>query len=333
MHPDGVTMYFSSKGLNTMGGYDIFKTELKGDEWTKPENIGYPINSPDNDVYFVLSASGKHGYYSSAKIGGYGGQDIYRITFLGPEKPLINNTEDNLIASAELPLSEKVTEKLIHIKTNQVTIVKGTIFDDLIDEPIKVKGIIEITDNELGEVIYSATPNSSTSKYLFTLPSGKNYGIAFKAEGFLFHSENFDIPASTEFQEIIKDIYLQRIEVGSKIILNNIFFDFDRSTLRPESTSELNRIIELLNEYPTVRIEISGHTDSKGTEEYNVSLALRRAQSVVKYLVQHGISADRFEAKGYGETSPIAPNVTPTGTDFPKGRQMNRRCEFQIISL
>ncbi len=333
MHPDGKTMYFSSKGHQTMGGYDIFKTEIKGESWTVPENIGYPINSPDNDVFFVLSASGKHGYYSSAKIGGYGGQDIYRITFLGPEKPLINNNEDNLIASMDMPLSDKVIEELIHIKTNQVTIVKGTIFDNITDLPINVEGVIEITDNESQEVIYSSIPNASTSKYLFSLPSGKNYGIAFKAEGFLFHSENFDIPESTEYQEIIKDIRLQRIEVGSRIILKNIFFDFDKSTLRPESIKELTRVINLLNQYPTIKVEISGHTDSKGTEEYNVSLSQRRAQSVVNYLIDQGIAPERFVAKGYGETKPIAPNTTPDGEDFPKGRQLNRRVEFKIIAM
>ncbi|MBI2967734.1 MAG: PD40 domain-containing protein, partial [Bacteroidetes bacterium] len=210
IHPDGKTLYFSSKGHNSMGGYDIFKTTKKGRSWNKPKNIGHPINTPDDDIFFVVSASGKHAYYSSAKIGGSGKRDLYRISFIQPP-------------------SEPYQPEL--------TLVKGFICDEETKLPIGAK--IEITDNQKNEMIFATDANSSTGKYLVSLPSGKNYGIAVTAEGYLFHSENFDIPVAWKYQEIEKNICLKKIKVGEKIVLKNIFYDFDMATLRPESAAEL----------------------------------------------------------------------------------------------
>ncbi|MGZ3941317.1 MAG: OmpA family protein, partial [Bacteroidia bacterium] len=153
-----------------------------------------------------------------------------------------------------------------------------------------------------------------------------NYGIAVKAEGYLFHSENFDIPASSGYQEVIKDVELKNVAVGSVIVLRNIFFDFDKATLRPESSNELERLIKLLNDLPTLKIEISSHTDSKGSDEYNMKLSQSRSESVVSYLISHGIAKDRLVAQGYGETKPMDTNETDAG------RQNNRRSEFKILS-
>lgn len=324
IHPDGITLYFSSKGHNAMGGFDIFKTTFKDGVWTAPENIGYPINSPDDDVFFSISASGIHGYYSSVKSEGYGSQDLYLITFLGPEKPVVNNSEDNLLASLAKPVSEKVIEAAVEIKDNQVTVLKGKILDDISLTPLGA--VIEITDNEKNEVIASFESNSATGKYLISLPSGKNYGIAVKAPGYLFHSENLNIPPSTIYREIEKDIKLKKLEIGSSIVLNNIFFDFNKSSLRPESYSELENLINLMNQYPTLKIEISGHTDNIGSATYNKKLSEDRAKSVVDYLVSKGISATRLTYAGYGFDKPIATNETE------EGRQLNRRTEFKIIS-
>lgn len=324
IHPDGITLYFSSKGHNTMGGFDIFKTTFKDGVWTAPENIGYPINSPDDDVFFSISASGIHGYYSSVKSEGYGSQDLYLITFLGPEKPVVNNSEDNLLASLAKPVSEKVIEAAVEIKDNQVTVLKGKILDDISLAPLGA--VIEITDNEKNKVIASFESNSATGKYLISLPSGKNYGIAVKAPEYLFHSENLNIPPSTIYREIEKDIKLKKLEIGSSIVLNNIFFDFNKSSLRPESYSELENLINLMNQYPTLKIEISGHTDNIGSATYNKKLSEDRAKSVVDYLVSKGISATRLTYVGYGFDKPIATNETE------EGRQLNRRTEFKIIS-
>lgn len=317
-------MYFSSQGLNTMGGYDIFKSTLVNGIWTDPVNLGYPINTPDDDVFFAISASGKHGYYSSFNASGYGEKDIYIITFLGDEKPMLLNNEDNLLASAAEPVKERVIAPPVAITTAQITILKGVITDEKTGQPLEAA--IELVDNDKNEVIANFKSNSTTGKYLVSLPSGKNYGIAVKADGYLFHSENFTIPATASYQEITKDIALKKFDVGSKIVLKNIFFDFDKATLRKESTNELERLTKLLNDMPSLKIEISGHTDSKGNAAYNQTLSDARSKSVVDYLIAKGIAADRLTHKGYGLTQPIATN------DTEEGRQLNRRTEFKIIS-
>jgi len=325
IHPDGKTLFFSSEGQKTMGGYDIFKTvwDDKRKKWSTPENLGYPINSADDDIDFVLSASGKHAYYSAFKAGGYGEKDIYKITFITPKNPVLN-TEDNLLASVTEPISQAVIAKEISIPVVSVSILKGTILDGVTRQPLEAD--IELVDNVLNQVIASFKSNSATGKFLVSLPAGKNYGIAVKKEGYLFHSENFDIPAAAGYQEYIKDVELKNIAVGTKIVLRNIFFDFDKATLRPESTYELERLIQLLKDVPTMKIEIGGHTDSKGSDEYNLKLSGSRAESVVTYLSTHGIDKARLTSKGYGETKPMATNETDDG------RQLNRRTEFEIKS-
>ena len=327
IHPDGKTLYFSSQGHKGMGGYDIYKTiyndSLK--TWSTPENIGYPVNTPDDDVFFVVSASGRHGYYTSFNPNGFGEKDLYLITFLGAEKPMVQNNEDNLIASQAAPVKEIVVAPVMDIQEAKLTILKGVITDALSGKPLAAT--IEIIDNQMNQVIATFTSNSSTGKYLVSLPAGKNYGIAVKKEGYLFHSENFDIPNTAAFQEVTKDVQLKNIAVGSKIILKNIFFDFDKATLRPESTNELQRLTKLLIDVPTLKIEISGHTDSKGANDYNLALSDNRAKAVVNYLVKAGIAANRLTSKGYGEEQPISTN------DTDEGCQLNRRTEFKIISM
>lgn len=326
IHPDGKTLYFSSQGHKTMGGYDVFKSVFNSQSktWSVPENIGYPVNSPDDDIDFVLSASGKHGYYSSFTKNGMGEKDIYMITFLTAKEPVLS-TEDNLLASLSAPVKETVILSKVDVSAPQLTILKGIIFDELSKKPLEAT--IELVDNGKNELLATFKSNSTSGRYLVSLPSGKNYGISVKCDNYLFHSENFDIPLSSTYQEVIKDIGLKNIAVGSKIILKNIFFDFDKATLRqPESTNELDRLIKLLNDVPSMKIEISGHTDSKGSDSYNLTLSQNRAQTVVDYLVSHGISKDRLKATGYGETKPIDTN------DTDEGRQNNRRTEFEILS-
>jgi len=329
VHPDGKTIYFCSQGHKTMGGYDIFKTTWENGKWTAPENLGYPINGPDDDVFFVISGSGKHGYFAAAKSGGelgksYGGMDIYKITFLGPEKPLVMSTEDNLLASLAAPVKSIVAAPPMEIKSASLTILKGTITDAITQKP--VEATIELVDNELRQVIATFQSNSSTGKYLVSLPAGKNYGIAVKAPNYLFHSENFDIPATAAYQEVVKDVQLKNVAVGSVIVLRNIFFDYTKATLRPESQVELDRLVKLLSDVPTLKIEISGHTDKRGDDASNMKLSQNRAQSVVDYLTQKGIGKDRLTAMGYGETK-----LVTTGTT-EEDHQQNRRTEFKILS-
>ena len=323
MHPDGVTLYFSSKGHNSMGGYDIFKSTLLNGVWSAPENLGYPINGPDDDVFFVVSGSGSRAYFASSKTGGIGEKDHYKITFLGPEKAPLLNTQDQLIAMAANPVSNLKVENAVEVASAKLTILKGVVSDAKTHQPLESS--IDLIDNDKNVVLATFKSNSSTGKYLVNLPSGKNYGIAVKRDGYLFHSENFNLPNNAAFQEFTKDVALKKIEIGSTIVLRNIFFDFDKATIRPESANELERLIKLLNDNPTLKIELGSHTDSKGSDDYNWKLSESRSKSVVDYLIGKGISTARLVAKGYGETKPIDTN------DTDDGRQNNRRTEFKIL--
>jgi outer membrane protein OmpA-like peptidoglycan-associated protein len=160
---------------------------------------------------------------------------------------------------------------------------------------------------------------------LISLPSGHNYGIAVSSDGYLFYSDNFVIPEFESYHEVVRNIKLQRIEIGKGIALNNIFFEYKKVELSRESKVELQRILKLMEKYPKLEIEVSGHTDNIGGDEYNKSLSLRRAKSVVNYLVKNGISSNRLVAKGYGFDKPISTN------DTDEGRKKNRRSEITII--
>ncbi len=325
MHPDGKTLYFSSEGHNSIGGYDIFKTIKNEDgSWSKPINIGYPVNTAEDDVFFTMTADGRTGYYASERADGFGKHDIYSITFLGPEKSIISSSEDQLLANGINPIQEVIVEPTVEITTAQTTLLKGKVLDAVTLKPLEAK--IELIDNKMNKKLVTLKSNSKTGSFLVSLPSGKNYGIAVEAENYLFHSENFNIPEGNGYQEYYKEVLLNTIAVGKGIVLKNIFFDFDKATLRDESIPELNRLILLLKDVPTMTIEISGHTDSKGSDTYNQTLSENRAKSVVDYIIKQGINSKRLRHKGYGESKPIDTN------DTDEGRQNNRRTEFKILS-
>ncbi|MDA3883088.1 MAG: OmpA family protein [Bacteroidales bacterium] len=327
MHPDGRTMFFSSDGHNTMGGYDVFRSELQDDgSWSTPENIGYPINTPGDERFFVLAGSGRVGYYSSSRVGGLGKHDVYEITFLGPEKKLEMATENLLIASQSQAVTQDVViEKSVDIKTSRLTIVKGVVSDAFAETPTYLGAEIVITDNETGQVISTLQSNSSTGQFLIPLPSGKNYGIAVKKEGYLFHSENFNIPKTSDYQEIILNVKLMKIQKDSRIVLRNVFFDYGSAKLDPKSYTELDNLIKIMQDNPNMIIEIGGHTDNQGSHQFNQKLSEARAQSVVNYIAK-SIPMSRLQYQGYAFDQPVADNCTD------EGRALNRRVEFKIIS-
>ncbi len=320
MMPDGKTLYFSSRGHNTMGGYDIFVTQLNDDgSWSDPVNIGYPINTPDDDIYITLSASGVYGYYSSVRKDARGYTDIYRITFLD-RIPLFLASENNLIADLSKPSEEMVGA----VSFSPITLVVGYVRDKKTHKPIHVD--IQVFDLDKDSLILETESNEKTGKFLITLPAGHNYGLMIKKQGYMFYSENFNLPADEAYKKVEKIIELPSIEEGARTVLSNIFFDFNSSKLKKESYAELNQIVEFLKDNPSVSIEISGHTDNIGSREYNLRLSEERARAVANYLIDHGISPDRLKYRGAGFDEPIAPN------DTPEGRQKNRRVEFKIIS-
>jgi outer membrane protein OmpA-like peptidoglycan-associated protein len=301
IHPDGITLMFSSNGHNTMGGFDIFSSLQSSDgTWSQPTNVGYPINTPDDDVFYVVSTDGLKAYFSSFREGGFGEKDNYELTYLDRKK-------------------------------TPLTLVQG-IVNDQSGAPAK-NASITVTDNESEQMVGIYQTNAISGKFLFILTPGKNYNIIYRAEDCLFYSENIEIPKESDYYEIKNVVLMAEISVGSKITLNNIFFDFDKATLRPLSNVELRNLVQLMKKNPNLKVEISGHTDNKGSIEYNIILSEARAQAVVNKLVASGIDAGRMTAKGYGKTSPDANNENASGGDNPKGRQLNRRVELKITEI
>ncbi len=319
---DGETMYIASQGSGSMGGYDIFISKNNNGTWSEPENLGSPINTPYDDFFFSTTANGKFAYISSNRAGGKGGYDIYKVTFWGAPKEPVTTTEDYLLASIVNPITDNSIESIVAVKKKSFTVFKGKTIDALTKKPVESN--IEITDNSTGKIIETFTTNSATGKFIITLASGKNYGIAVKADGYLFHSENFDIPKGSGDNLVNKIIELKNIKIGSKIALRNVFFDTGKSILRKESNTELGRLVKLMKDVPGLKVEISGHTDNTGSALLNEGLSKDRAQAVVNYLIGKGIAKTRMTAAGYGSSRPIASNGSSSG------RQENRRTEFEI---
>ena len=324
IHPDARTMYFSSKGHNSMGGYDIFVSYVDNlGHWGEPINLGYPINTAYDDLFYSANASGKYAYIASNRPGGKGGLDIYKISYWGVDKLMNSDFENQLISSVASPVSDNVVAEPISFEERSLTIFKGRVLDAVTNDPIEAS--IDITINKTGDIYTSLSSNSATGKFLLSLPAGENYGISVAAKGYLFHSENFDLPNGDGFNIVNKDIKLNNIQVGSNITLKNVFFNTGKWDVKEDSYSELERLVLLLSDLPKLRIEISGHTDNIGNKSYNELLSQRRADAVVRYLVSKGIDKNRLIAKGYGQSIPVATN------DTEEGRSTNRRTEFEII--
>jgi outer membrane protein OmpA-like peptidoglycan-associated protein len=190
---------------------------------------------------------------------------------------------------------------------------------------------IIVKDNASGKLIDTYYTNSDSGSYYFVLNRGQNYNVSYEAEGYLFQSENVNVPKQPEFSALAKNIVLEKVKAGAKIVLNNIFFDSNKATLRKESNLEIDKVIKLMQDYPELKIEVAGHTDSQGNDAANLKLSQSRSQSVVAALVKKGINQTRLVAKGYGETMPVAPNTLANGKPDLKGMQLNRRVELKIL--
>jgi len=475
-HPDGVTIYYSSKGHNSMGGFDIFKSTLLGNgDWSEPINLGYPINTPDDDVFFVMSADSKRAYFASYREEGYGDQDIYVMNILEESEIMaslqfsITDTFRGKLLNAVVEVTDAATneqvalrnsgdnfgEVLINLPVGKVYKVKvssdkyapyeeelnipfaagsqvvsrnvvlsidnkvhfnASVTDAQTKVPIRTQ--IDFIDPETGEFVSSIYSGKSLGKVSTTLDPGRDYAMRIKSpgyrmkldtmsvflnqkgetinssfelmaldrniktilngritdaktkkpltadieikefegfpvftyplpdgkydavvfggtiyeinvsvDGYLNYSEILPIPFSEENQTITRNIEMMQLANGSKVVLRNIFFDFDKSTFRPSTYDALQTLLTTLQKYPTMKVEISGHTDNIGNQFYNQSLSENRAKVVVDYLMKNGIEASRLSFKGYNFSQPIATNNTAIG------RQLNRRTELKIISV
>lgn len=323
--PDGNTLFFSSKGHNSMGGYDVFRSDKNElGEWSTPVNIGYPINTPDDDVFYSVSQGGKHSYYSANRMGTVGGRDIFRILYLGEEKEFVMSTEDNLIAGIMDTARSGFLSAPLTISIDTTYLLTGKVMDGVSKEGIMAQ--LEFIDVDQSKVV-ATTISNDTGSYTARLPEGKAYGVEINSKGYLFFLDMVDLAGAEPEVPVQKDFNLEKVEVGTKVVLENIFFETNKATLKPESYPQLEQVLKFMNSNPSVRMEISGHTDNVGSLKLNTNLSQARADAVVKYLVERGIDPSRLDSKGYAFSQPIAPN------DTADGRAKNRRVEFKILSM
>lgn len=311
--PDQKTMFFSSNGPASMGGYDIFSTVQEGGSWSDPVNLGYPINSPDNDLFYIMQDS-LTAYVSSIRKDNIGLMDIYKIIYI-PE-PIVEEVE-----IIEPPV--EVIVPVVIAKPDPKIQITGTVRDA--SDSTALQGMIEIIDMEVNKIVATTISSRETGEYSLKLKRKNTYGVEVNASGYMFYLDIMQIPEDTSLTEIQRDFDLRKIKVGEKIVLENIFFEFNKSTLSPASNTELDRVTDFLEKNSELRIEISGHTDNVGSADYNQRLSEGRAKSVVDYLVTKGIEGSRLEFAGYGFEQPLRPN------DTEEGRAANRRVEFKVI--
>ena len=327
IHPDGVTLYFSSKGHGGLGGFDIFFSKLNEfDTWTKPENVGYPINTTSDDVFFVPTADGQRAYYTSNKNQGFGKTDIFVIRY-------------------------KETKK------TKITLMTGKVFVCRGDLP---EVSITVMDAKTDEVIGIYTPNSKTGKFLFVLNKGGLYNVLFESNGEMIISEKLFITKDAAYQQLYKvieipldppceDNEIQLMEeqefaggvnidnidengiiYDDNIKIENILFPFNNADEVPDSKS-LRELAKYLKENKSAVVEIGAYADSKGRAIYNQKLSLKRGNAVKNYLIKKGVKEEQLQVVGYGEENPIAINKNTDGSWNTDAQKYNRRIEFRII--
>ncbi len=313
----GDTLWFSSKGHNSIGGFDIFySTKNKSGAWDIVKNYGYPVNTPWDEIFYYRSfADDSAFYFVSNRPGGFGGLDIYngRILPPPPSKP------DTVVVKEVAPLILPVAVKEV------VLILEGIVNDSETGGPVIAK--IDVIDVATSQVVITTASSDLDGSYRVSLPGKKSYLIDIRATGFISDLKRLNIP-DTSSREVFKlNVSLPKIKVGKKVVLNNIFFETGKAILTTGSFTELERLLNILLDNPQMKIEISGHTDKTGSETFNFKLSENRSKAVVEYMVKKGIERSRMESRGFGSLQPIADNATA------QGRAKNRRVEFKILEF
>lgn len=299
IHFDDRTLYFSSNRPEGMGGFDLFVSfrQFDGGPWGEPVNFGYPVNTERDDNNLIVSADGRTAIYSSQRDGGYGKMDLY---------------------SFDLPEQARATVAICF---------KGTVTNAKTWQ--KVAADIKVVDIREGRVVANTSSDAQSGQYIVSLPADGVYAFHVSADGYLMHSQSEvwerDDDGYENWKPVVVDIALHPIESGERIVLNNVFFETGRWEILKESEYELNKVAELLEKNPALKIELGGHTDNVGRPEDNQRLSEQRAKAVYDYIVGKGIAANRLAYKGYGETQPVATN------DTEEGRGENRRTEIKVL--
>ncbi|MCZ4222684.1 OmpA family protein [Pedobacter rhodius] len=296
LHADGKTLYFSSDGWPGFGNKDIFYSQMDdAGKFQKPVNIGYPINSFDDESGLIVSADGNLGMFSSNLKDGFGGQDIYSFGIPETAKPF------------------------------KVSYVKGIVRDK--DTRKTIESNVQVIDLKSNKTVFDDYTDPETGQFLAVMPIGSDYLFNVNAEGYLFYSENFELKAGDINKPYQIEVYIEKIKQGGNVTLRNIFFDTNKYNLLPASIRELDLLIDFLNQNLSVNIEIQGHTDNVGDAKLNEKLSFNRANAVYEYLLKNDIDVKRLTFKGFGASKPIADNKTETG------RKNNRRTSFIITKI
>lgn len=296
IHPDGQTLYFSSDGHPGMGNLDIFVSRKQPDgSWGKPENLGYPINTHAEENSLLVSSDGKVAFFASDRPGGFGDLDLY---------------------SFELPAN---------VRPQFTTYFKGIVYDAKTKKPLEAK--FELIDLRTGEVVVTSYSNEANGEFMVALATNRDYALNVNKRGYNFYSKNFNLTERKgESDPFLMDVPLVPLEMQEVVRLDNVFFDLDKSTLRPESKIELDKLYAFLMNNPKIKIQLNGHTDNRGDKAHNQKLSEDRAKAVVDYLIAKGIEPGRLSSKGFGDTKPIIADPK-TEADH----QMNRRTEYIIL--
>jgi outer membrane protein OmpA-like peptidoglycan-associated protein/Tol biopolymer transport system component len=296
VHADGTTLYFSSDGWPGMGEKDIFLSRMddKGD-WEKPENMGYPINTYNEETGLIVTPDGKQGLFSSDLKGGYGDMDIYQFDMPENKKP------------------------------SAVTYVKGIVKDK--ETGAMLSAQVQVVNVKNKHKLYDDYTSAENGSFLAVMPMGGDYAFNVSAEGYLFYSAHFELKTATAVNPETIEIALEKLKVGRDVTLKNIFFNTNEYNLLPTSLAELGTLTEMLKSNTGISIEIQGHTDNVGNDIQNEKLSLSRAKAVFDYLVSQGIAASRLQYKGYGEKNPVSSN------DTEEHRKLNRRTSFVITKI
>ncbi len=296
IHPDQQSLYFSSTGWPGMGQGDLFISRNKsGLQWSEPENLGYPINTYNDEIGLSVNATGERAYFASDR---YSGTDTDLYTF-------------------ELPP---------HVRPVLVSYMKGRVYDSRNMKGLK--SVMQLIDLETEETVMELESREGEGAYLISLPTDRNYALNISADGYLFYSDHFTFTGlHSRTDPFRRDFPLERVIVGSSVVLQNIFFETDSYELLPASRAELNKVYHFLQLNPGIAVQISGHTDHTGSADYNQKLSEQRAETVVDYLLERGIAVHRLKSVGYGLQKPVGENTTE------EGRALNRRTELEITRI
>jgi outer membrane protein OmpA-like peptidoglycan-associated protein/Tol biopolymer transport system component len=304
IHPDGKTLYFATRGHRGMGGSDLFVSRMDASgNWSNPENLGYPINTKYDENSLMVSPDGEIAYFASDRKGGFGDLDIYYFTM--PEE----------------------------LRPTKTLYFEGIVFDITDRKP--VPGKFQLVDLKTGKEVIVSEADKTTGEFMVSLPVNHEYALNVSYPGYTFFSRNFNMLDPNGQKAIHMDVPMVPITNEQPTLLANVFFDFGKATLRSESFIELNKLYDFLKNNPTLKIEIGGHTDTRGDDKDNLKLSNDRAKAVYDYIVAKGMDAKRMSFKGYGETKPVLSDseIAKLATEQEReiAHQSNRRTEYKIL--